>query len=90
MRENVINGLMGALGGLAKSIFGAIKAVRKGNLPGNSFEFNIKMTLVTLVEGAVGGLILGYVAQSPMVAFLGGAGINELADMNDLLFVKTS
>ena len=83
MQENVLNGLMGSLGGLAKSIFGAIKRKNEGN-----FEFDLKMTLVTCIEGAVGGLVLGYAIQSPVAAFLGGAGINELADVNDLIFPK--
>jgi len=83
MQTNVLNGLMGGLGGLIKSVFGVIKRSREGD-----FEFNLGMTLVTLVEGAVGGIVIGYVVQSPLAAIMAGAGINELADLNDLFFPK--
>ena len=83
MQANVLNGLMGGLGGLLKSIFGVIKRSREGD-----FKFNFGMTLVSLVEGAVAGITIGFIIQSPLAAVMAGAGINELADFNDLLFPK--
>ena len=83
MQTNVLNGLMGGLGGLFKSVFGVIKRSREGK-----FEFKLSMTLVSLVEGAVAGIAIGYVLANPLAAIMAGAGINELADLNDLIFPK--
>ncbi len=83
MQEGILNALMGGLGGLLKSVFGAIKRSREGN-----FEFKIGMTLMTLVEGAVAGIVMGFAIQSPIAAFLTGIGINEVADLNDIFFPK--
>jgi hypothetical protein len=78
-----MNGLMGGLGGLLKSVFGVIKRSREGN-----FEFNLGMTLVSLIEGAVAGIAIGFAIPSPLAALMTGAGIVELADLNDLIFPK--
>ena len=85
MQETVFNGLMGGLGGIAKAIFGAIKNARE---QGYNFTFKWKLISVTVVEGAVAGIAAGYVIPSPISAFLAGLGINEVADLNDLLFPK--
>lgn len=85
MQETVINGLIGGLGGALKSAFGAIKAARESS----ETVFDIRMTLVTIIEGAVAGIALGYALSSPVAAFFGGMGITELADLNDLVFPKT-
>lgn len=86
MEQNTLNGLLGGLGGAVKAIFGAIKAKRETDY----FEFNWKMTSMTVIEGAVGGIVLGYAIPNPVMAFFGGMGINELADINDLIFPKPS
>jgi len=86
MNPNVINALWGGLGGILKSIYGAVKNKREKK---DKFSYKWKYLAVTIVEGAVGGIALGIVLPTPGGAFLGGLGINELADLNDLFFPKT-
>jgi hypothetical protein len=86
MSPAVINALWGGLGGAIKSAFGACKNTRE---KGEAFKYQWKYLGITLVEGMVGGIALGIVLPSPVGAFLGGLGINELADLNDLFYPKT-
>lgn len=85
MNMQTIHGLLGAAGGALKSIFGMIKNYRER---GMDFKIDFKKVCITLIEGAVGGLVIGVAFPDPVYAFLGGAGINELADINDLLYPK--
>jgi len=86
MDTTVVNGLFGGLGGVIKSAFGAIKGKREN---GDKFKYQWKYLAVTIIEGAVGGIALGVAIPTPGGAFLGGLGINEIADLNDLFFPKT-
>jgi hypothetical protein len=85
MEQSISNGLFGGLGGLIKSGFGAYKSFREKSI---DFTFNWKMAGVSFVEGIVGGIIIGATVANPVAAFLGGAGLNSIADANDLIFPK--
>lgn len=85
MNIQTISALLGSAGGAMKSIFGIIKNYRE---MGINFTFDLKKIVVSLIEGAIGGLLLGVTFNDPVFAFLGGAGINEIADINDLIFPK--
>lgn len=84
MDSAVLNGLFGGLGGLVKSAFG----LTKSKLEQPEITINLKMTAITVIEGIVAGIAIGYVIPSPIAALLGGAGISELADLNDLIYPK--
>jgi hypothetical protein len=85
MEQNIVDGLFGGLGGLTKSAFGAFKAYRQEP---DTFKFDFKMFGVSVVEGIVGGIVIGAALPTPIAAFLGGAGLNSIADANDLFFPK--
>lgn len=85
MEQNILNSLFGGLGGLVKSAFGAFKAYRKDTI---NFSINWSMIGISFVEGIIGGILIGSALPTPIAAFLGGAGINSIADANDLVFPK--
>jgi hypothetical protein len=87
MNPIILNGLFGGIGGFAKSAFGIVKAYRE-----NPVNFDLKwgMVGVSFVEGIVGGIVIGAALPSNLAAFLGGAGLNSIADLNDWIYPKNS
>jgi len=87
MEANLMNAVSGAIGGAFSSVIAYLKAKNKATAEEKE-KFDTDKLLESMLEGLVGGAVIGAIAMSPYAAFGAGLGINMVLDIKKLKYTS--